>query len=377
MTEYSKLVPKHVQKLASYKPGKHLRHAELETGVRCIKLASNENPFGPSPLAIEAIKATTHDTHFYPDTNSTELIARLAEIHDIEQNQILATAGSTTLLEILARTLLGPGLNAVTSKLSFIVYPIVTNATGARLIEVPTLNDGYDLERILESINANTRVVYLANPNNPTGTLITADEIERFLDRLPEHVITVLDEAYYEFAQYFASERGVDYSHSLDYVREGRPVVVLRTFSKAQGLAGIRVGYGMGPAELISYLARMRPAFMVSSVGEAAALASLADVGHVQLTVENNAAGAEMLTSAMTEMGIRVVPTWANFLFCDVGENAHAVAKQLEQAGIIVRPMTGTWGAPNAFRVSIGTREQNLMFLETLRHVMSRVPELQ
>ena len=376
MTEYSKLVPQHVRKLASYKPGKHLRHAELETGVRCIKLASNENPFGPSPLAIEAIKASTHNTHFYPDTNSTELIARLAEIHDIEQNQILATAGSTTLLEILARTLLGPGLNAVTSKLSFIVYPIVTNATGARLIEVPTLNDGYDLERILETVDANTRVVYLANPNNPTGTLVTAAEIERFLDRLPEHVITVLDEAYYEFAQYFATERGVDYSHSLDYVREGRPVVVLRTFSKAQGLAGMRVGYGMGPAELISYLARMRPAFMVSSVGEAAALASLADVGHVQLTVENNAAGAEMLTTAMTEMGIRVVPTWSNFLFCDVGENAHAVAKQLEQAGIIVRPMTGTWGAPNAFRVSIGTREQNLMFLETLKHVMSRVPEL-
>lgn len=377
MTDYGKLVPKHVRELASYKPGKHLRHAELETGVRCIKLASNENPFGPSPLAIEAIRATTADTHFYPDTNSTELVARLAEIHDLEPNQILATAGSTTFLEILARTLLGPGLNAITSKLSFIVYPIVTNATGARLIEVPMVNDGYDLERILATVDHNTRVVYLANPNNPTGTLLTAGEIDRFLDRLPPHVITVLDEAYYEFAHYFASERGVEYSHSLDYVRAGRPVVVLRTFSKAQGLAGIRVGYGMGPADLISYLARMRPAFMVSSVGEAAALASLADVGHVQLTVENNAVNAELLTTAMTDMGIRVVPTWANFLFCDLGENAQAVCQHLEQAGIIVRHMSGTWGAPHAFRVSIGTREQNQMFLESLRHVMNRVPELQ
>ncbi len=220
------------------------------------------------------MKAATSDIHFYPDTGVTELIARLAEIHDLEPNQIMATAGSTTFLEIIARTLLGPGLNAVTSKLSFIVYPLVTNATGARLIEVPTLNDGYDLDGILEAVDANTRLVYLANPNNPTGTMVTAAEIDRFLDRLPSHVITVLDEAYYDFAAFFAAERGVDYSHSLDYVRAGRPVVVLRTFSKAQGLAGLRVGYGMGPAELISYFARMRPAFMVSSVGEAAALAS-------------------------------------------------------------------------------------------------------
>jgi histidinol-phosphate aminotransferase len=376
MTDFGKLVPKHVQKLASYKPGKHLRQAELETGVRCIKMASNENPFGPSPLAIEAIKAATSDIHFYPDTGVTELIARLSEIHELAPNQIMATAGSTTLLEIIARTLLGPGLNAVTSKLSFIVYPIVTNATGARLVEVPTLNDGYDLERILAAVDANTRVVYLANPNNPTGTLLDAAAIDNFLDRMPAHVVTVLDEAYYEFANYFAAERGVEYSHSLDYVRAGRPVVVLRTFSKAQGLAGIRVGYGMGPAELMSYFARMRPAFMVSSLGETAALASLADVAHVQRTVENNASGAEMLIPAMSEIGIRVVPTWANFLFCDLGENSTALCQLLEQAGIIVRPMSGPWGAPNAFRISIGTREQNQMFLEILRNVRNRVPEL-
>jgi histidinol-phosphate aminotransferase len=376
MNDYGKLVPKHIQKLASYKPGKHLRQAELETGVRCIKMASNENPFGPSPLAIEALKAGTSDIHFYPDTATTELVSRLSEIHEIQPNQILATAGSTTFLEIIARTLLGPGLNAVTSKLSFIVYPLVTNATGARLIEVPMVNDGYDLERILEAVDANTRVVYLANPNNPTGTMVTAAEIDSFLDRLPSHVITILDEAYYEFANYFAAERGMEHSHSLDYVRAGRPVVVLRTFSKAQGLAGIRVGYGMGPAELISYFGRMRPAFMVSSLGEIAALASLADVAHVQKAVENNASGAEMLTPALTEMGIRVVPTWANFLYCELGEESAPLCKLLEQQGIIVRPMNGPWGSPNAFRVSIGTREQNHLFLETLRNVRNRVPEL-
>jgi len=376
MTDFGKLVPKHVQQLASYKPGKPLRQAELETGLRCIKMASNENPFGPSPLAIAAINAATTDVHFYPDTGTAELVSRLAEIHELQTKQILTTAGSTTFLEIIARTLLGPGLNAVTSKHSFIVYPLVTNATGARLIEVPTLNDGYDLERILQAVDANTRVIYLANPNNPTGTLLDAAAIDNFLERLPAHVITVLDEAYYDFASYFAAERGVDYSHSLDYVRAGRPVVVLRTFSKSQGLAGLRVGYGMGPAELMAYFARMRPAFMVSSLGETAALAALADAAHVQLAVENNASGAELLTPVLTEMGIRVVPTWANFLFCDLGEESAPLCKLLEQQGIIVRPMNGPWGAPNAFRVSIGTREQNQLFLSTLRNVRNRVPEL-
>jgi len=377
MTNFRKLVPAHMQKLASYKPGKHLRQAELETGVRCIKLASNENPFGPSPLAIAAIKAATSQSHFYPDNGTVELTARLAEIHEVDPAQILVTAGSTTLLDILARTLLGPGLNAVTSKLSFIVYPIVTQAAGARLIEVATLNDGYDLEGILAAVDGNTRVVYLANPNNPTGAVVDAKAIDRFLDRLPSHVITVLDEAYCDFASYFAAERGLDYSHALEYVRAGRPVVVLRTFSKAHGLAGLRVGYGIGPAELMGYFARMKPAFMVSSLGETAALAALADADHVKRTVENNAVGAKLLTPAIAEMGIRVVPTWSNFIFCHVGEEAAHLCQLLQEDGVIVRPMSGPWGAPDAFRVSIGTPEQNEQFLGALKRARARIPELQ
>jgi hypothetical protein len=238
MTDFSKLVPAHVQKLASYKPGKPRRQAELESGMRCIKVASNENPFGPSPLAIEAIKAAAQEVNFYPDNGVTELTARLAEIHGIETGQILVTAGSSALLDIMARTLLGPGLNAITSKLSFIVYPIVTRATGAQFIEVPTLNDGYDLDRILAAVDVNTRLIYLANPNNPTGTILDANAIDCFLDRLPSHVITVLDEAYCDYASYFAAERGFAYSHALDYVRQQRRVVVLRTIYKAQGKAG-------------------------------------------------------------------------------------------------------------------------------------------
>src|ERR1039457_2694584 len=320
MTDFSKLVPAHVRKLATYKPGKPRRQAELESGMRCVKMASNENPFGPSPLAMEAIRMAAQEVNFYPDNSVTELTARLAEIHAIEPAQVLVTAGSSALLDIMAFTLLGPGLNAITSKLSFIVYPIVTRATGAQFIEVPTLNDGYDLDRILAAVDVNTRLIYLSNPNNPTGTILDANAIDRFLDRLPPHVITVLDEAYYDYASYFAAQSGFDYSHGLEYVRQKRPVVVLRTFSKAHGLAGLRVGYGMGPAELITYFARMKSAFMVSSLGEVAALAALVDTGHLQRSLEANAAGRTLLTEAIRGMGIRVVPTWTNFLFCHLGE---------------------------------------------------------
>jgi len=207
----------------------------------------------------------------------------------LQPDQILVTAGSTGLLNLAARTMLTPGLNAVTSRVSFIQYQVVTRATGATLIETPLHDSGFDLEAILQAINADTRIVFLANPNNPTGTLLDAATLDRFLDRVPEHVAIVIDEAYYEFAQYFAEQRGVEYSRSLDYVRQGRNVLVLRTFSKAHGLAGLRIGYGMGPAELIAYCATLHVTFSVSSVAQSAALAALRDEAHIGKTLRNNA----------------------------------------------------------------------------------------
>ena len=374
MTNFKSLVPAHFHTLPSYQPGKPVRQAELESGVPCIKMASNENPFGPSPLAIEAMKTAAGDIHFYPDNELIELRVALAEINNLHQKQVMVTSGSTSFLDLLARTLLGPGLNAVTSKLSFIVYPLVTRAMGAQLIEVPTLNDGYDLDRIADSVDANTRVVYVANPNNPTGTLVDANAIDRFLDRLPPHVITVLDEAYYDYASYFAVQRGVEYSHAIEYVREGRPVVVLRTFSKAHGLAGLRIGYGFGPAELFSYFNRLKPPFMVASMAETAALAALADAEHIEKSVRSNSVEASRLTRAISGMGIRVVPTWANFLFCEVGAECASICQHLQDAGIIVRPLTGSWGAPHAFRVTVGTTEHNAQFIEALKAAVARVP---
>ena len=374
MSHYKSLVPAHLDTLPSYKPGKAVRQAELESGVSCIKMASNENPFGPSPLAIEAIRRASTDFHFYPDNDLIELRGALAQINGLDLDQVMVTSGSTSFLDLLARTLLAPGLNAITSKHSFTVYPLVTRATGARLIEVPTRNHHLDLDAIAAAVNNETRVVYLANPNNPTGTLLPAAEIDRFLDRLPEHVITVLDEAYYDYASHIASERGVEYSHALDYVRDGRRVVVLRTFSKAHGLAGLRVGYGFGPAELLGYFNRLKPPFMVSSLAETAALAALADAEHLAKSVRSNATEAERLRRELTAMGISVVPTWANFLFCEIGDECASMCQQLQDAGIIVRHLSGSWNAHHAFRVTVGTPEQNDQFLRAMKKVRARVP---
>jgi histidinol-phosphate aminotransferase len=371
MSDYSQFVPEHVRSLSGYTPGKSLRQAQQESHVNCIKMASNENPFGPSPKAVEAMKGALAESNFYPDNDAIELRQRLAEAHNVKPEQIVPTAGSTALLGIIARTLLSPGLNAITSERSFIVYPIATQAAGGQLIQVPMRSDGFDLNAIAVAIDQHTRIIYISNPNNPTGTLVPAREFDHFLDQLPDHVIVILDEAYYDFAQSFAAIRGADYSHSLNYVNQGRKVVVLRTFSKAHGLAGVRVGYGIGPSELMSYFARMRTTFSVSVVAQAAALAALDDEAHTQKTLKNNAEQSARLMAAITELRYHPVPTWANFLYCELGDDAAAVAKRLQAEGVIVRPL-GPWGAPTAIRITIGTPEQNDIFLKAFKKVMER-----
>jgi histidinol-phosphate aminotransferase len=340
--------------------------AALERRSRLIKLDSNENPFGPSPRAVEAMRSALGTANSYPDDDCSPLRLRLAAHHALPPEQVLVTAGSTGLLSLLCQTLLAPGLNAVTSERSFIVYSMVVRATGAHLVEAPMRNDSFDLEAILAAIDANTRIVFLANPNNPTGTMLEADVVERFLARIPGHVVVVLDEAYYEFAFHFAALKKLKYSNSLDYVRRGASVVVLRSFSKAHGLAGLRVGYGLGPAELLGYCARMRNTFSVSSVAQVAAMAALDDALHIQNVVQNNALQSRVLTQELATLGYRVVPTLANFVFCDLGEDAAGVASRLQDEGVAVRPL-GHWGAPNCIRVTIGTPEQNQAFLRAVR----------
>jgi histidinol-phosphate aminotransferase len=232
-------------------------------------------------------------------------------------------------------------------------------------------NNGFDLNAIASAVDQHTRIIYISNPNNPTGTLIPAKELDRFLDEVPEHVIVILDEAYYDFAEYFARIRGVACSHALDYVKRGRKLVVLRTFSKAHGLAGVRVGYGIGSAELMGYFARMRTTFSISTVAQAAALAALDDEAHVRKTLKNNAEQAERLITGLVELGYAPIPTWANFVYCELGDDAATVAKRFQTEGVIVRPL-GPWGAPTAIRITIGTPEQNGIFLMAFKKVMER-----
>jgi histidinol-phosphate aminotransferase len=347
--------------------------AALERRSRLIKLDSNENPFGPSPRVVAAMRAALSAGSLYPDDDCSELRLQLAAHHELSPEQVLVTAGSTAMLSLLCQTLLAPGLNAVTSERSFIVYSMAVQAEGARLIETPMRKDEdkFDLEAILAAIDANTRIVFLANPNNPTGTMQETTAVERFQAQLPSHVVLVLDEAYYEFAMHFAALRKIKYSSSLEYVRQSASVVVLRTFSKAHGLAGLRVGYGLGPAELLGYCARMRNTFSVSSVAQAAASAAIHDTAHVQRVVENNSLQLRVLSQGLSALGYRVVPSAANFLFCDLGEDAAAVANRLQDEGVAVRPL-GSWGAPNCIRVTIGTPEQNQAFLQAARRVGAR-----
>jgi histidinol-phosphate aminotransferase len=366
MSRFFDLVSKPAREMGGFLPPAFPKRAAAIAKRQLIKLDSNENPFGPSPRAIDAMQATLASTHLYPDDDCGKLCRKLATYHEVSPEQVLVSAGSTALLSLLCHTLLTPGRNAVTSERSFIVYSMAVHATGAELIQTPMHEDGFDLAAILDAINEETRIVFLANPNNPTGTMLEAAAIDEFLAEVPGHVVVVLDEAYYEFASRFAVRHKLEYSRSLHHVQQGASVIVLRTFSKAHGLAGLRVGYGLGPAELLAYCARMLDTFSVSSVAQAAAAAALEDVNHIERVIANNVEQARILGVGLSELGYRVVPTFANFLYCDIGKDASAIVGRLRDRGVSVRPL-GDWGAANCIRVSIGTPEQNEFLLESMR----------
>lgn len=366
MSRFFDLVTKPAREIGGYEPGVPTRSVAPEPHL--IRLDSNENPLGPSPRAIEAMQRALAETHAYPDNDCTALAAKLSELHAAPTEQIMVTPGSTGMISLLCHTLLAPGLNAVTSEKSFIVYGMAVRATGAELIATPTKNDGFNLAAILAAVNQNTRLVFLANPNNPTGTLLDANELDRFIAEIPGHVVVVLDEAYFEFAAHFAERRKVEYSRSLRHLGQGASVVVLRTFSKAHGLAGLRIGYGLGPAELLSYCRRMQDTYSVSSVAQAAAISALDDDDHVTRSVSHNAEQASSLSTGLLELGFKVTPTWANFIYCDLRQDAAAISQRLRAEGISVRPL-GAWGAQNCIRVSIGTAQQNEKFLDAMRQI--------
>lgn len=357
-------VPAYIRKIQAYKPGKPIEEVERELGIRAIKLASNENPLGPSPMAVEAARRAAPDANWYPDGAGYYLRSRLSVQLGVELDSLILGAGTCELIDLAARTLLSPGDNAVTSEGSFPLYYSAVQATGEQLVCVPVRRYAIDLEGIAKAVNSRTKLVYLANPNNPTGTMFTADEFERFLARIPETTLVVMDEAYFEYAD------RPGYSRSLDLLRQGRNVLVLRTFSKVYGLAGMRVGYGAGPAALLAEMHKIRQPFNVTGVSQAAALAALDDLEHVQRSVENNRRGLEQLQAGLAGQGVEFVPSCANFVLVHLGPETNRLADELLRLGVIVRPMA--WmGFPEAIRVSAGTPEQNEKFLAALAECRS------
>jgi len=353
------VIPQYIREIDAYLPGKPVEEVERELGIRAIKLASNENPLGPSPLGVEAAKRALAEANRYPDGGSYYLREALAKRLDVLRANIVVGCGSTELIHVAASVLLGPGESAVTSEGSFPLYYIAIERMGAKLIAVPLENYAFDLDAMARAVEPETKLIYVANPNNPTGTVFDAEAFADFLAKVPERVLVVMDEAYYEYVEM------ANYSRSIELVREGKNILVLRTFSKVYGLAGMRIGYGIGPAELLTEIDKIRLPIPVSGAAQAAALAALDDFEHVRRSIETNREGLAQIEKGLREMGVRFVPSVTNFILVEVGEGADALAEEMLKLGVIVRPM-GWMGFPEAIRASVGTREENDAFLRAL-----------
>lgn len=351
--------------LVPYEPGKPIEETARELGLEpsaIIKLASNENPLGPSPKAMVAMQAEIEKAHLYPDGGGYHLRQALAEKHGVELTQVTLGNGSNEIIELLCHCFLKPGAALIAAEHAFVVYKLMTSLFGADYIEVPDPGFVHDLDAMAEAITPATRLVFIANPNNPTGTLVGQEEIDRFVEKLPDHVIAVFDEAYYEFLP--------DAPDAIKHIKAGKNVVVMRTFSKAQGLSALRIGYGISTPEISGLLARARQPFNANAIAQAAALASLQDEEHIAKTVENNAVGKKLFESAFAERGWKYVPSHANFVLVNVGDG-DAVFGELLKVGVIVRAMRG-YKLPGWVRISIGKPEENERCLEELDRIVPK-----
>ncbi len=362
-----------VDGLTPYQPGKPIeelaRELNLDPG-RIVKLASNENPLGPGPKAVAAVKEALADIARYPDGNGFRLKEKLAAKLGVGMEQITLGNGSNDVLDLIARVFLGPGRSAVFSQHAFAVYPLATQAVGAQARIAPVHDGsrgprlGHDLQAMLAQVADDTAVVFIANPNNPTGTWVSRKELWDFLQALPRRVIAVVDEAYCEYIDL------EDYPNALEWLRFFPNLIVTRTFSKAYGLAGLRVGYAVSGPEVAELLNRVRQPFNVNSLGLLAAAAALDDEDHLVASRELNRAGLVQLAEAFTALGLEFIPSLGNFITVDVGREAGPVFAALLQAGVIVRPVAN-YGLPNHLRVSVGTWEENDRFIAALNQVLA------
>ena len=359
------LIPDYIRGLPVYVPGKPIEEVERELKIHAVKLASNENPLGPSPKAIEAARAVLGESNRYPDGGTYWLRQTLAERRGVTQEEIFVGLGSSEIIDLASRVLLRSGLQGLTSEGSYAPFSVAIRASGAELVLVPQRNFAFDLQAMAKAITPKTGLIYLANPNNPTGTAFTAKEFEEFLSAVLDGVLVVVDEAYIDYAV------SVNMRQSVDAYRKRRNLLILRTFSKVYGLAGLRIGYGIGRPELLSAMNKLRTPFNTSGVAQAAALAALDDKEHVNRCIETNAAERKRLQDGLTKLGLRPVPSEANFVFMVLGPEAKAISDELLHMGVIVRPL-GWMGFPEAIRVSVGTAEENEKFLAALGQVLAK-----
>src|SRR5882672_2165167 len=364
--QWESLANEHILGIAPYEPGKPVEELEREVGIHdAIKLASNENPLAPSDRVQQAIIAALPSLNRYPDGGGHYLRQALAKKHDVSADQVILGNGSNELIELVVRSFLKSGDEAVVPHPSFVVYPMIVQAAGGIRVMVMLKDHRLDLEAMARAITPMTKIVFVANPNNPTATIVTKDEVAHFMSRVPERTIVVFDEAYLEFAQ------GPDFPDTLELVTEGRKVVVLRTFSKASSLAGLRIGYGVADADCIALMNRIRQPFNVNSLAQAAALAALDDDAHVLECVRMIEAGRHFLYEEFNGLGVKYVPSRANFILVDVGRSASDIYQRLLKEGVIVRPMT-PFGMESALRITVGTPQENRRLVKALRTVLGK-----
>jgi histidinol-phosphate aminotransferase len=356
-----------VLKMTPYSPGKPIAEVKRELGLeRVVKLASNENPLGPSPLAVAALKKAAEEAHIYPDGAAHDFRQAAATKFRVPYESVIVGNGSDELIHLLGLVFLGsPEDEIIVGYPSFVRYDAAAHLADGKVVQVPLdSNYRHDLPAMAKAVTANTKLMFIANPNNPTGTLVTKTEVDQLLNDLPDHVTVILDEAYFEFA-----DGQPDFPNSVDYVLDGRNVVGLRTLSKTYGLAGIRLGYGFAPFPIADAINRAREPFNVNSLAQVAGIAALEDEAHVQRTVENNRRGLARLAGVFESLGATAYPSFANFIFADLGRPSRPVFQALLERGIIVRP-GDVLGAPNCLRVSVGTEEEIEIFVQAIEEVM-------
>jgi histidinol-phosphate aminotransferase len=362
-------IPDNIAALKPYPPGKPLEELEREYGITdSIKLASNENPLGSSPMALQAIVNHLENLRRYPDGSGFYLKQRLSEQLALVESSIVLGNGSNEIIDLLIRTFVRPGEEVLMSEPTFLVYQLMTQAVGGRVIKVPQVSFAHDLEQMADACTPRTRVVFLDNPNNPSGTVIKREHFENFRNKVPEDILIVIDEAYIEFADPASTISGLDYL-------DGVPAVItLRTFSKIYGLAGLRIGYGVMPPEVADYVNRVRQPFNVNSLAQVAALAALDDTSFLKETQKAVREGLGFLLRELAKMQIPTLPTQTNFFLIEVGHDARRVYEAMLRRGVIVRAMNA-YGLDRYIRISVGRPEENRRFIAALKEVMAELDE--